>query len=154
MEKIWSATCPKPMPCCGDEMTAQEPACVASDPRHHHVFDLDIFFHAVTRAFATEPALLHAAEGRNLGGDKPGIDADHAGLQRFGNPPDAAEIAGVEIGGKTERRVVAERDDLRLILEAEYRRERSKGFLMRDQGIRPHVGKHSRLEEGPAERVA
>jgi hypothetical protein len=26
----------------------------AATPRHHHVFDLDIFFHAVMRAFAAE----------------------------------------------------------------------------------------------------
>src|SRR5436305_861201 len=36
------------------------------DPRHHHVFDLDIFFHAVMRAFAAEPRFLDAAERRDF----------------------------------------------------------------------------------------
>src|SRR5947209_7793663 len=44
---------------------------------HHHVFDLDIFFHAVMRAFAAEPRFLDAAEWRHFGGDQPGVDADH-----------------------------------------------------------------------------
>src|SRR6476620_10825943 len=64
----------------------------ALHPRHHHVFDLDIFFHAVTRAFAAKAAFLDAAEGRDFRGDETGVDADHAGLQRFGDAPDAAEI--------------------------------------------------------------
>src|SRR5450756_2171439 len=68
-----------------------------SDPRHHHVFDLDIFFHAVMRAFAAEPAFLDADERRHLGGDQPGIDADHAGFERLGDPPHPAEIARIEI---------------------------------------------------------
>src|SRR4051812_48583538 len=29
-----------------------------SNPSHHHVFDLDIFFHAVMRAFAAETGFL------------------------------------------------------------------------------------------------
>src|SRR6267142_2410069 len=49
---------------------------------HHHVFDLDIFFHAVMRAFASQAALLHAAERRHFRRDQAGVDADHAGLQR------------------------------------------------------------------------
>jgi sulfate permease, SulP family len=71
--------------------------------RHHHIFDLDIFFHAVMRALAPQAAFLDAAERRNLGGDQSGIDADHAGFQCFGHPPDPAEIARIEIGGEPER---------------------------------------------------
>src|SRR3954462_15262435 len=44
------------------------------DPRHHHVFDLDIFFDAVMRAFAAEPRFLDAAERRDFRGDQPGVD--------------------------------------------------------------------------------
>ncbi|MEH2530454.1 hypothetical protein V1277_003175 [Bradyrhizobium sp. AZCC 1588] len=47
-------------------------------PGHHHVFDLDIFLHAVMRAFAPQAGLLDAAEGRDFGGNEPGVDADHA----------------------------------------------------------------------------
>src|ERR1700760_2263888 len=75
------------------------------NPRHHHVFDLDIFFHAVMRAFAPEAALLDAAERGDFGRDQAGVDADHARLQRLRDAPDAAEIARVEIGRQPERRV-------------------------------------------------
>src|SRR3979490_738455 len=81
-----------------------------SNPRHHHVFDLDIFLHAVMGAFTSETGFLDAAERRYFGGDQPGVDADHAGFQRFGYPPDPAEIARIEIRGEPERRVVAHRD--------------------------------------------
>src|SRR6266404_3860304 len=69
----------------------------ALNPRHHHVFDLDIFFHAEMRAFAPQAAFLDAAERRHLGGDQAGVNADHAGLERFRYPPDPAEIARIEI---------------------------------------------------------
>src|SRR6202049_2193196 len=68
------------------------------NPRHHHVFDLDIFFHAVMRAFAAEARFLDAAEGGDFGGDQAGVDADHAGFERLRYPPDPAEIARIEIG--------------------------------------------------------
>src|SRR4051795_13706570 len=80
-----------------------------SNPRHHHVFDLDIFFHAVMRAFAAQATLLDAAEGGDFGGDQAGVDADHSRLQGFGDAPDGAAIAGVDVRSQAERRVVAHR---------------------------------------------
>src|SRR6266436_9877153 len=68
-----------------------------SHPRHHYVFDLDIFFHAVMRTFASQAALLHAAERRHFRRDQASVDADHAGLQGFGDAPDTAEIARIEV---------------------------------------------------------
>src|ERR1700686_2513404 len=91
-------------------------------PRHHHVFDLDIFFHAVMRAFAAEAALLDAAERGDFGGDQAGVDADHPGLKGFRHPPDPAEIARIEIRREPERRIVAHRDHVGLVLETEHRR--------------------------------
>src|SRR5260370_41106766 len=87
-----------------------------STPPHHPVFDLDIFFHAVMRAFAAEARLLDAAERRHFGGDQSGVDADHAGFKRFGNPPDPAEIARIDVGSQPERRIVAHRDHVGLVL--------------------------------------
>src|ERR1700710_2104762 len=80
------------------------------DPRHHHIFDLDIFFHAVMRTFAAETRFLDAAERCDLGGDQAGVDADHPGSQRLGDPPDPAEIARIEIRRQPERRIVAHCD--------------------------------------------
>src|SRR5579871_2292403 len=72
----------------------------SSNPRHHHIFDLDIFFHAMMGALAPEAAFLHAAEWSDFGGDQAGVDADHAGLQRLGDAPDAPQVARIEIGGE------------------------------------------------------
>src|SRR5712671_6404933 len=105
-------------------------------------------------ALAPETAFLYATERRDLGGDQAGVDADHAGLQRFGHAPDPAAIARIEIGSQAERRVVAHRDHVGLVLETKYRCEGSKGLLVRHQGIRTDIREHSRLEERAAERMA
>src|SRR5258708_8894551 len=103
---------------------------VTLNPSHHHVFDLDIFFHAEMRAFAPQAAFLDAAERRDLGGDQPGVDADHAGLQRFGHPPDPAEIARNEIRGVADRRIAVHSDYVALVLSPDTTR------------ITPHVYYH------------
>src|SRR4029453_8987287 len=101
--------------------------------------------------FAPKAAFLDAAEGSDFRGDETGVDADHAGFQRFGDAPDAAYIARGEVGGQTKRRGVAHRDDVGLVLEADHRRERAEGFLLRHQRVRLDVGEHRGLEEGASE---
>jgi hypothetical protein len=46
-----------------------------------------------------DAALLHAAEGGDLGRDDALVDPDDAVFERLGDPPDAADVAAVEIGG-------------------------------------------------------
>src|SRR5450755_2405393 len=87
------------------------------------------------RAFAAQARFLDAAERRHFGGDQAGVDADHAGLQRFRDPPDPTEIAREEVGGQTKRRGVAHRDHLGLVPEAEHRRQRPEGLLARHQRV-------------------
>jgi hypothetical protein len=101
-----------------------------------HVLDLEVVLDAVLGAFAAEAGFLHAAEGRHLGRDDAGVDADHAVFQRLGHAPDAAHVAGVEVGGEAELGVVGHADRLGLVLEAEQRRHRAEGFLARHA----HVG--------------
>src|SRR5579863_5191020 len=125
-----------------------------SDTGHHHVFDLDIFLDAVMRALAAKTGFLDAAERRYFGGDQAAIDANHAGFQRFRNPPDAAEIAGVEIRSEPVWRLVAHRDHIGLVLEADYRRKRPEGFFPRNKRVRLHIGEHGGFEEGAPERMA
>src|SRR5436190_12260555 len=96
-------------------------------------------------ALAPETAFLYAAERSDFGGDQAGVDADHAGLQRFRHAPDPAEIARIEIRRQAERRVVAHRDHLSLVLETEHRREWPEGLFMRHQRIRPDIREHGRL---------
>ena len=69
------------------------------DAAHAEVFDFEEFLDAVFRAFAADAAFLHAAEGRDLGRDDAFVDADDAVFERFGDAPDAADVAAVEIGG-------------------------------------------------------
>jgi hypothetical protein len=46
------------------------------------------------------PLSLHAAERGDLGRDDAFVDADDAVFEGFGDPPDAADVAAVEIGGE------------------------------------------------------
>ena len=90
---------------------------------------LEIFLDAAGAALAAEAGLLDAAEGRDLHRDEARVEADHAEFQRLGDPPDAAEVVGEEIGRETERVSLAMRDRLGLGLEAEERRHRAEGLL-------------------------
>jgi hypothetical protein len=80
---------------------------LAVDAAHAEVFDFEEFLDAVFRAFAADAAFLHAAEGRDLGRDDAFVDADDAVFEGLGDPPDAADVAAVEIGGETELRIFA-----------------------------------------------
>ena len=71
---------------------------LAVDAAHAKVFDLEEFLDAVFRAFAADAAFLHAAERGDLGRDDALVDADDAVFEGFGDAPDAADVAAVEIG--------------------------------------------------------
>src|SRR6267154_2300045 len=64
--------------------------------------DIDLLVDSVLRPFAAQARLLYAAEGRDLGGDQAGVDADHAVLERLGDAPDAADVARVEVRRQAE----------------------------------------------------
>src|SRR5688500_349531 len=96
------------------------------DAAHAQVFDLEEFLDAVLGAFAADSRFLHAAEGRDLVGDDPDVDADDAVLERLGHAPDAADVTAVEIGREAELGIVGELDQLLLGLEAEERRNRAE----------------------------
>src|SRR5262245_23632074 len=69
----------------------------AVDPAHAQVLDDQEILDPVFRAFAAEARFLDASERRDLGGDDAGVDADDAVLERLGDPPDAADVASVEV---------------------------------------------------------
>src|SRR6266550_4541805 len=83
------------------------------------IFDLEEAFDAVFRTLPTDAGLLHAAEGRHLGGDDAFIDADDAVLKAFHDTEDAPDIARIEIGGKPVFGVVCHADGVRIVLEPE-----------------------------------
>src|SRR5213079_1239425 len=94
------------------------------DAAHANVLDLDVLVDAVLRAFAAETGLLDAAERRDLGGDEPGVDADHAVLERLGNPPDAADVTRIEVRRQPELGPVGELDHFGVARKPEQWRDR------------------------------
>src|ERR1700680_1181627 len=107
----------------------------AVDATHAQVFDLEELLDAVVRALAADAALLHAAERGDLGRDDALVDAADAVFERLCDPPDAADVAAVEIGGEAEFGVVGHLYRLRLGLEAVERGDRAKGLLLGDDHV-------------------
>src|SRR6516162_7094675 len=124
---------------------------LAVDAAHAEVFDLEEFLDAVFRAFAADAAFLHAAKRGDLGRDDAFVDADDAVFEPLGDPPDAADVAAVEIRGETEFGVVGHLDRLVVGFEAVERGDRAEGFLLGDDHVGRHIGQHRRLEEGATE---
>src|SRR5437763_3327006 len=131
-----------------------DPVSSAVDAAHAQVLHLEEVLDAVFRALAADAAFLHAAEWRDLGRDDAFVDPDDAVFEGFGNAPDAADVAAVEIGGETEFGVVRHPDRLVLALEAVERRDRAESLFPRDDHIGRHIGQHGRLEEAAAQRMA
>ena len=65
----------------------------------------------------------------------------------FGNAPDAADVAAVEVRGQAVFGVVGELEQFFFGLEAEQRRHRAEGFFVGDLHVGGDVGQHGRLEE-------
>src|SRR2546425_12079516 len=86
--------------------------------------DFEEFVDPVMRAFAAEPRLLDAAEGRHGGGDYAGVDADHSGLERFTDAKRTVHIPGEDVGGESIGRVVGATDRFGFTGEAEQRGDR------------------------------
>src|SRR3546814_20553552 len=73
----------------GDERSNWKRAwqLAVSHAAHAEVLHLEEFLDAVLGAFAADAGFLHAAEGRDLGGDAAGVDADQAGPPRLADAP-------------------------------------------------------------------
>jgi len=94
------------------------------------------------RAFAADPAFLHAAERGDLGRDDALVDADDAVFEPLGDELDAADVTAVEIGGETELGVVGHLDGLLVALEAVEWGHRTEGLLLGDDRVGRHIGQH------------
>src|SRR4029079_3089141 len=107
---------------------------------------------AVVRALASDAAFFPAAERRDFGRGDSLVDADDAVLERLGDTPTAAKVAGEEIGSKAERCVVGHAHRFLFRLEAEQGRDGAKRLLARDAHLLRHASEHGRLVEVAAER--
>src|SRR5579862_289737 len=114
-------------------------ALVGSHSPEAEVFDLEIVLDTVFRAFAAHAALFDAAEGRDLGRDDPLVDADDAVVERFGDAPNAADVAGIEIGGETVFGIVRHRNGFLFRFKSEERSNRPEGLLARHLHLRRHI---------------
>src|SRR5207237_6409184 len=123
------------------------------EPRHCEVLQLDPVVDAVLRALAAEARLLNTAERRDLRRDEARVDADDAVVERFGDAPDTADVAAVEVRGESVRRVVRGANRLLLGREARDAGDGPEGLLAAHRHLRLHVHEHGRLEERVAELV-
>src|SRR5438552_16871917 len=80
----------------------------------------------------------------------PSLIADDAVFEGFGDAPDAADVAPVEIGGEAELGVVGHLDRVLFALEAIERCHRAEGLLPGDDHVGRHIGQDRRLEEAAA----
>ena len=97
--------------------------------------------------------MLDAAERRDLGGDEPGVDADHAVLERLGNPPDAADVTRIEVRRQPELGPVGELDHFGVAREPEQWRDRAEGLFGEYLHLRRDVDEDGRFVERPAQMI-
>src|ERR1043166_971107 len=81
--------------------------------------DLEERFEPVLRALAAKARFLDAAKRRGFRRDHSRVDADNAVFKRFGDSPDASDVASKKIGGKSELGGVGDRNRFLLRLEPE-----------------------------------
>src|SRR5438128_1900300 len=91
------------------------------------------------------PLSFMPPKGGDLGRDDALVDADDAVFERLGDPPDATDVAAVEIGGEAEFGVVGHLNRPGLALEV-IERGMAEGFLSGDD----HVGRGYRSVLLPA----
>src|SRR4051812_38768281 len=111
------------------------------------IFDFEETLDAVFRTLAADAGLLHAAEGRDLGGDDALIDADDAVFEAFHGAKDAADIARIEIGGEPVFGVVGHADGVLILLEAKQCDHRSEDLLARHGHLGRDIAHNGGLEE-------
>src|SRR5687768_2673127 len=84
-------------------------------------FDFEIFLDSQRAALTAYAGLLNPAEGGNFHGDTPCIEANHAELQLFCDPPGPVDIPGIEVGGESVRGRIGYMNSLAFRVEAKER---------------------------------
>ena len=102
------------------------------------------------RALAADARLLDAAERRLGCADEARVDGDHAVVEALAHAPDAGVVAGEEIRGQAERRVVGNPHGVGLALEAMHGRDGAEGLLVRHLPRHIGAGDDGRQEERAA----
>src|SRR5262249_40427924 len=122
-------------------------------PTKAEVFYFHEFFDAVVRTLTTKPRLFHAAKRRNFARDQPCVNAHHAAFKAFRRPPDAADIATIEVAREAKFGIVGHFDCLLIRLKSKQRRQRSKGLFFGDLHLRRNIRQYGWLKERLTERM-
>src|ERR1019366_6485111 len=116
-------------------------------PLYGDVLRLEVVEHAVVTTFATDPALLRAAEGGRGIADKAPVQTDHAKLQRLTDAQATCQVAGVDVADEPMLGSVGQGDGLRLVVEGHDGSDRAEELLSQDGRARLDVHQHGRLVE-------
>src|SRR5690554_4786009 len=108
--------------------------------------------HRLQPAFAAQPRLAAATEGRAQVALHPAVDPDHAHAQGRGEAVGAVEVAGPQRGGQAVLHRIGQAQRLVLIVEALQGDDRAEDLLPVAGGVRPQAVDHGRLDE-PARTV-
>ena len=104
------------------------------------------------RPFASDAALLPAAEGRGGIGDEAAIEAHHAGFEALGDAQPAPDIPRVDVGHEAHLGAVRELDGFIFGFEAGDWRNRAEDFLAHDRHVVPGFEQYGRFVEGTLAR--
>ncbi|MNJ43952.1 hypothetical protein D3C77_389820 [compost metagenome] len=91
--------------------------------------------------------MFDATERRDLVGDQPGVDPDHAVFQLLGDLEHPGDIAAVEVRRQAVLGGVGQGDDFLVAVEAHQCRHRAEDFFFQQFHARADIGQHGRLEE-------
>src|SRR4030095_1666745 len=97
--------------------------------------------------FATDPGLLVSTKGRNRINIIVTIDPHGTCPEGTSNLMSAAHVASPDSSGKTIGRIIALEDRIILVLEGDYRSDRTKDFFPCDSHVVLHAGKDRWIDE-------
>ena len=80
-------------------------------PARHRYLIIYAVLDSMPGALPPKTGLLDTAERNHFVRQNARVDADHPRFDCFGYPEDPADVAGVEIGGKSEFGIVGDGDD-------------------------------------------
>src|ERR1700681_2599516 len=109
------------------------------------VFHLEKFVDAIMRSFTTKSGLFHAAEGSDLVGDQPGVNAHHSVFERLGHSPDPTHVAAKKIAGETELGIVRQLNRFFILVKPEKWSHGTERFFPGYLHLGRHIREHRRL---------
>src|SRR3989344_6404362 len=114
---------------------------------NHNALDRNKLKKSIPRQFSAYPALLHAAERKPWIRLDNSVNCNHSSLELLGNLLSLAPVLGPNRGSETELCTVRNFDCLRLVIDNNYRRNRSESLFPADSHVCLCIHKDRRLIE-------